>query len=134
MAKAPKTQRTSASVAEFLNGVEDPQQRKDAKALAKIMADVSGEKPAMWGTAIVGFGSYKAGVNDWPLVGFSPRKGNLTLYVKAGAVGTDALLKKLGKHKAAKGCVYIKTLSDVDEGALRALIAGTLKYMREKFP
>jgi hypothetical protein len=133
MAKAPKTQKTAASVATFLNSVEDPQQRKDAKAISKIMAEVSGEKPAMWGAAIVGYGSYKAGANDWPLIGFSPRKGNLTLYAKSAAPGMDAFLKKLGKHKAGKGCVYIKTLSDVDETALRALMAATVKYMREKF-
>jgi hypothetical protein len=130
MPKAPKTQRTNASVAAFLNAVEDPQQREDAKAVAKLMQDVSGEKAAMWGEAIVGFGSYKAGVGEWPLIGFSPREGNLVLYAKSGAPGMDALLKKPGKHKAGKGCIYVKTLSDVDEGALRALSAATLKYMK----
>jgi len=133
MSKAPKTQRTAASVAAFLSGVDDAQQRKDAKALAKIMTEVSGEKPAMWGEAIVGYGSYKAGANDWPLIGFSPRKGNLVLYAKSGAPGMDALLKRLGKHKAGKGCIYVKSLSDVGEAALRTLLAATLKYMKAKF-
>jgi hypothetical protein len=133
MAAEPKTKRTKESVAAFLAAIEDEQKRKDAKAIAKMMADVTGEKPAMWGTAIVGFGSYKAGANDWPLIGFSPRKANLTLYVKSGAVGTEALMAKLGKHKAGKGCVYISRLSDVDESALRALMASTVKYMKAKF-
>ncbi len=133
MAAEPKTKRTKESVAAFLATIEDEQKRQDAKAISKLMQDVAGEKPAMWGTAIVGFGSYKAGANDWPIIGFSPRKANLVLYVKAGAVGTDALMKKLGKHKAGKGCVYINKLSDVDESVLRALMASTVKYMREKF-
>ena len=133
MSKAPKTTPTGASVAAFLNGVEDPQQRKDAKTLAKLMAEVSGEKSMMWGPSIVGYGSYKVSANAWPLIGFSPRKGALVLYAKSGAPGVEALLKKLGKHKAGQGCIYIKTLSDVDEGALRVLIAATLKYMRGKY-
>lgn len=134
MAAEPKTKRTKESVAAFLATIEDDQKRKDAKAIAKMMQDVTGEKPAMWGTAIVGFGSYKAGANDWPIIGFSPRKANLALYVKSGASGADALLKRLGRHKAGKGCVYIGRLSDIDESALRALMAKTVKYMREKFP
>jgi hypothetical protein len=129
---APKTTRTKASVAAFLSAVENEQRRKDAKAVAKMMQEASGEKPAMWGTAIVGFGSYKAGANDWPLIGFSPRKAALVLYLKTGAAGTEALMAKLGKHKAGKGCVYINKLSDVDEKALRALMAKTLTYMKAK--
>lgn len=134
MPKSPKTIKTKASVAAFLNAVEDEQRRKDAKAVAKIMAEVSGEKAAMWGTSIVGYGSYRAASGDWPLIGFSPRKAALVLYVKAGATGTDALMAKLGKHKAGKGCLYINKLSDIDEKALRTLMAATISYMKAKFP
>lgn len=133
MAAEPKTKKTKESVAAFLAAIEGEPKRKDAKAIAKMMQDVTGEKPAMWGTSIVGFGSYKAGANDWPIIGFAPRKANLTLYMKAAAVGSEALLKKLGRHKARKGCVYINKLSDIDEAALRELMTRTVKYMKAKF-
>jgi hypothetical protein len=134
MPTEPKTKRTTASVAAFLNAVENEQRRKDAKAVAKIMAEVSGEKAAMWGPSIVGYGSYKGPTGDWPLIAFSPRKAALVVYAQGGAPGMAAMIAKLGKVKASKGCVYINKLSDVDEKALRALMAKTLKYMREKYP
>lgn len=99
MAVEPKAKKTKASAAAFLNAVENEQRRKDAKAVAKMMQEASGEKPEMWEPSIVGFGSYKAGANDWPLIGFSPRKAALVLYLKTGAAGAEALMAKLGKHK-----------------------------------
>ena len=127
----PKTKRTKASVSAFLNTIEEPQKRADAKAIAKLMQEVSGEKPYMMGAAIVGFGSYKASSGFWPIMGFSPRKANLVLYIMSGFAGRDALLGKLGKHKTGKGCLYLNKLADIDQNALRDLIAKSVQWMRE---
>ena len=128
-----KTKRTKASVKVFLDAVEDEQKRKDAKAIAKLMQEVSGERPYMLGESIVGFGVYKIPSGEWPLVGFSPRKANLTLYIMPGFKGFDGLVEKLGKHKRSKGCLYLKRLSDIDTGVLRELIAKSVAWMREKY-
>ena len=126
-----KTQKTKASVAAFLNAIEDDQMRKDCKAVAKLMQEVTGEKPAMWGTSIVGFGSLeytntKAG-GEWPLTGFSPRKQNLTMYIMPGFAKHQELLAKLGKHSTGQSCLYVKRLSDVDLPTLKKLIAESVK-------
>lgn len=138
-AAEPKTQRTKASVAAFIAAVEDETRRKDAKAVDKLMREITGEKPAMWGAAIVGYGEYaytgasgRSGV--WPRIGFSPRKSNLTLYLMLGLGDNAPLLKKLGKHKSGKGCLYINKLSDVDAKVLRELIARSWKQMAAKYP
>ncbi len=135
----PKTQRTKASVAAFLNAVEPPRKRDDAKALDKIFRAITVEKPAMWGDAIVGYGEYSyvygsghSGV--WPRTGFSPRKANLTLYVMMGFADLQPLLAKLGKHQTAKSCLYINTLADVDEAVLRAIIARGWDAMNAAYP
>ena len=130
----PKTTKTGASVAEFLAGVADPKRRADAQAVAALMAEVTGAEPTMWGTAIVGFGSYhyryaSGREGDWPAVGFSPRKQALTIYVSGGFDGYDDLLTKLGPHSTGKSCLYLKRLSDVDEQTLRALIAGGFRQL-----
>ncbi len=132
-----KTQRTKASAA-FLSAIADAQQRKDAKAIAKMMAEISGEKAAMWGPAIIGFGQYRykyasGREGDWPKLGFAPRKANLTLYIMPGFKDYEALLQKLGKHKTGKSCLYIGKLADVDEKILRALIARSWAWMNEKY-
>jgi hypothetical protein len=126
-----KTQRTKASVAAFLNAIEDDQMRKDCKAVAKLMQEVTGEKPAMWGASIVGFGSLeytntKAG-GEWPLTGFSPRKQNLTMYIMPGFAKYQELLGKLGKHSTGQSCLYVKRLADVDLPTLKKLIAASVK-------
>jgi hypothetical protein len=132
-----KTQRTEQDPREFLNTIEPAEKRADGLALLKLFQKVTGEKPVMWGTSIVGFGMYhykserSAQEGDWPLVGFSPRKQNLTLYIMHGNEKSQALLKKLGKHKAGGGCLYIKKLADVDPTALEALIAKSLRYMKK---
>lgn len=123
-----KTKPTKQSALAFLKAVEPSQKRADGLALLKLFTDATGEKPIMWGTSIVGFGMYhykskrSTQEGDWPLVGFSPRKQNLTLYVMSGIKKSDPLLKKLGKYKASVGCLYVNKLSDVDEKVLAELI------------
>ncbi|HKP70541.1 MAG TPA: DUF1801 domain-containing protein [Pyrinomonadaceae bacterium] len=131
MAKAEiKTKETDASVEKFLKGVADEQQREDAFTVLKMMQRATGDKPKMWGAAIIGFGNrvYKSPATgrevDWMKIGFSPRKAAITLYVLNGAASQAKLLEKLGKHKTGKGCLYIKRLADVDESVLEKLIAG----------
>jgi hypothetical protein len=126
-----KTKPTKLSVAAFVNGVADPVRRADAKALLKLMQSAAGEKPAMWGPAIVGFGSrhykYDSGrEGDAPVIAFSPRKAASVLYGFLGSKEAPALLGKLGKHTTGKGCLYIKKLADVDQDVLKALLAKAL--------
>lgn len=132
-----KTRPTKTSVAEFLNAIEDPQRRADCKAVAKLMRDVTGKAPTLWGTSIVGFGRYKytntIGSAEWPVVAFSPRKQNLTLYVMPGFDGYAELLAALGPHKTGKSCLYLKRLSDIDLGALKKLVSASVKHMRSRY-
>jgi hypothetical protein len=128
----PKTKPTKQSVASFFKSLPDPQVRQDCVTITKLMEEATGSKPKMWGAAIVGFGSrhyeYASGrEGDWPLIGFSPRKQNLTLYIMSGFDGQPELLKKLGKHTTAKSCLYIKRLSDVDLPILKKLIRASVK-------
>jgi len=136
MASQLKTQRTRASVKAFLDGVADEKKRKDAYAISALMQDVTGEKPAMWGSSIVGFGSYhykyeSGQEGDWPLVGFSPRKDNLTLYIVPGFKDYAELLGKLGKHKKAVSCLYIKSLDDIDVPTLKSLVRQSVQQMKK---
>ena len=132
-----KTKETTASVAEFLKGISDPQRREGCRAVAEIMRAVTGEEPKMWGSSIVGFGryhyKYESGrEGEWPITGFSPRKGDLTLYIMGGFDQVSDLMKNLGKYKTAKSCLYIKKLSDVDLVVLRKLVAQSVKLMAPK--
>ena len=128
-----KTRPTTASVSEFLALQPDPR-RADCEAVAAMMEAATGERAEMWGAAIVGFGRY-AYTNstkktyEWPLVGFSPRKNDLTLYIMPGFEGFADLMAKLGKHKTGKSCLYLKTLADVDPKVLRQVIEGSVKAM-----
>jgi hypothetical protein len=124
-----KTQKTTASVTSFIDAVDDETRRADARAVLELMTDVTGEQPALCGSSIVGFGAYKSASGDWPIVGFSPRKANLVLYIMPGFAEHEALLKKLGKHKTGKSCLY--KLADVDVAALRALVERSVAHMRE---
>lgn len=129
-----KTKQNDASVEAFLNGVADPKQREDCFTILKMMQEVTGAKPKMWGTSIVGFGSYhykypSGQEGDWFTLGFSPRKGNLTLYVLWGCAGQTALLKKLGKHKTGRSCLYVKRLADVDLATLRELMEKSFDHL-----
>jgi len=130
----PKTQRTKASVAAFMSAVEDETRRKDAKAVDKMMRDITGEKPAMWGPSIIGYGEWETPSGLWPRMGFSPRKANLVLYVIGDFKECTPLLKKLGKHKTGKSCLYINKLADVDEGVLRDLSKASWAHMNKKYP
>ncbi|MGA9672687.1 MAG: DUF1801 domain-containing protein [Terracidiphilus sp.] len=121
-----KTKATSESVAAFLDACDEGR-RADAKALAKLMQKVTGDKPSMWGSSIVGFGSYhytyeSGREGDTCIVGFSPRKAANVLYGAIGFDGAAALLDKLGKHTTGKGCLYIKKLADVDVKVLETLL------------
>lgn len=138
MAKATdiKTKVNDASVEGFLNSVKDEQARADCFEILKIMKQATREEPKMWGTSIVGFGSYhykgaSGREGDWMLTGFSPRKQNLTLYLMGGFEAHADLLKKLGKHKTSVGCLYIKKLDDVDVKVLKELIKSSYKTMKQ---
>ena len=120
MASEPKTKPTDVPVEDFIAAVDNPTRRADALVVRDMLAEVTGEQPVMWGQSIIGYGSYRGPTGDWPIVGFSPRKANLVLYV-LGFEGQDELLSKLGKHKTGNSCLYINRLSDVDTGVLREI-------------
>lgn len=134
MPAEPKTKPTDASVADFLDAVPHPGRRADGRVIAELMAQVTGEKPVMWGPSIVGYGSYRGPTGDWPIIGFSPRKANLVLYIMRGFKDSADLLEKLGKHKTGGGCLYLTRLDGVDMGALRTLCEESVAYMRETYP
>jgi|ERR1043166_725003 hypothetical protein len=122
-----KTKPTVASVEGFLNKLDDEQQREDALAVLKMMKKVTGMKPTMWGSGIIGFGhchyKYQSGhEGDCCIIGFSPRKGTLSLYFMPGVEIFKSHLKKLGKHKTGKACLYVKKLSDIDIDVLRDMM------------
>jgi hypothetical protein len=123
-----KTLPNDASVEDFINEVPDETKRKDSFVLLELYSNITGQKPRMWGTSIIGFGLFhykserSSQEGDWPLAAFSPRKQNLTLYFTPGFDKHTELLGKLGKHKTSKGCLYINKLSDVDQGVLGELI------------
>lgn len=132
----PKTKQTTESVQKFLNGIADEQRRKDCFRVLDMMKTATKTEPAMWGTSIVGFGRHQyrpeiGAKSEWPLVGFSPRKNNLTLYLMSGFARHADLLKKLGKHKTGKGCLYIKKLEDVDQSTLKTLIKQSIADIKQ---
>ncbi len=135
-----KTKQTDADVHEFINSFADTEQkRKDSFELLKLMQKVTGYEPKMWGTSIIGFGSYhykserSRQEGDWLLVGFSPRKAAISLYVYTGSAQHEHLLKNLGKFKVGKACIYIKKLSDINENELTNLIEETINFLQSKY-
>ena len=130
-----KTKPTGASVAAFLNGIENEKRRRDCKALAAMMQKATGSKPKMWGPSIIGFGDY-AYVNStkkpqpWFQCGFSPRKQAMVLYLMGGYAEDAETAKKLGKYTTGVSCMYIKSLDDVHEPTLRRMIADSLKRLK----
>ena len=131
------TKPTKLSVAEFIDALTDQAKRADAKALAKLMQSVTGEKPKMWGPSIIGFGSqhykYDSGrEGDMPIAGFSPRKAATVLYIGTEFTDAEALLAKLGKHTTGKGCLYIKKLADVDQNVLETLVVKSVAARRAR--
>ena len=133
-----KTQPTKASVTDFINSIDDREKRSDARKVAAMMRRATGKRARMWGTSIVGFGTYhykyaSGREGDFFLTGFSPRKQALTVYIMAGFSRFDRLMKKLGKHKKGKSCLYVKRLADVDQGVLEQLINESVKFMRKNY-
>ena len=131
-----KTKPTNESVEKFLNKISDEERRADCFAVAKIMEEVTGEKPKMWGPSIVGFGTYhykyaSGREGDWPVTGFSPRKKDLTLYIMMGFEKQGELMEKLGKHSVGKSCLYIKRLSDIHIPTLKKLIKVSVKDLKD---
>lgn len=128
-----KTKPTAASVEDFINAIKDEQKRKDSFLLLEMMKKASGEEPVLWGSSIIGFGNkrYKSPATgrevDWLLIGFAPRKANLSLYLTMDIKKHAAALNKLGKHKTGVGCLYINKLEDVDLKVLKGLIDTALK-------
>jgi hypothetical protein len=134
-----KTQKTDASVEDFLNTVDDERKREDSFAILDLMREVTGEDAAMWGPSIIGFGSYRykyasGREAEWFLTGFSPRKRNLTLYIMSGFDNRDALLADLGKYKTGKSCLYVNKLDEVDLDTLRELVRQSVAHMKKTNP
>ena len=132
-----KTTETTQSVSGFVKTIEDKQRQKDCFEIIEIIQKQSGFEPKMWGPSIIGFGSYhykyeSGHEGDAPLVGFSPRKSEFALYI-ANFDGKEDLLKKFGKHKTAKACVYIKKLEDIDVAVLKKLVTGSVKHYQTKY-
>lgn len=127
-----KTKPTSASVADFINNIEDEQKRKDCFVLLEMMTKASGEEPVLWSSSIIGFGvkRYKSPATgrevDWLRIGFSPRKANLSLHVSVGIAEHSEALKKLGKHKTGVGCLYVNKLEEIDLDVLEEIIVTSL--------
>jgi len=134
-----KTRRNKGDVEAFLNSVPDERKRRDSFAVLELMKQVTGLEPEMWGDSIVGFGSYhyryaSGREGDWMLVGFSPRKQNLTLYIMSGFDEYEHLLSRLGKHSTGKSCLYIKKLEEVDAEVLKELVRKSVEHMSRSNP
>lgn len=134
-----KTKPTEVSVAAFLDAVTDPQRREDAKKVNAMMERLTGEPPRMWGPTIIGYGEYHYKYDSGHegvmcRSGFSPRDRELVVYIVPDLLARVEVMKRLGKHRKGKSCLYIKRLADVDETVLEELIVDSLDYMREKYP
>ncbi|ADR23643.1 hypothetical protein MATR_25010 [Marivirga tractuosa] len=134
-----KTKKNDADVFEFINSFANTEQKKqDSYELVKLMQAVSGQEPKMWGESIIGFGQYhykserSSQEGDWPLIGFSPRKSAISLYVYSGCAGQEELLKDLGKFKMGAACIYVKKLSDINQEPLKKLMKSTIKFLKAK--
>jgi len=127
-----KTKPTAASVQDFIDTIKDEQKRKDSLVILEMMKKATGEEPNMWGSSIIGFGNkrYKSPTTgrevDWLLIGFSPRKANLSLYISISIKEHASALKKLGKHKTGVGCLYINKLEEIDMKVLKEMIDASL--------
>lgn len=135
-----KTKQTTADVAEFIRAfAQTEQKQQDGFELLKLMQETTGFEPKMWGPSIIGFGSYhykserSRQEGDWPLVGFSPRKAAISLYVFSGTEAQELLLKELGKFKMGKGCIYVNKLSDINREVLVQLIRENMAFLKSKF-
>jgi hypothetical protein len=134
-----KTQPTTASVAAFIAALPDARQQADCRALVQLMTRATGEPPVLWGRNIVGFGRYRyryaSGTRgDWPLAAFAPRGRELTLYFMDGFDTHAAALKKLGPHKHAKACLYVKSIDGLDRAVLASMVAASVRTLRSRGP
>ena len=134
-----KTQPTASSPDAFIDAIEDPRRREEVRFVDRLMREVTGESPQMWGPSIVGYGNYhyryaSGREGDWMLIGFSPRKAALTLYIMAGFQRWDELMARLGKYTTGKSCLYIKRLADIDLDVLRELASLSVAHMRTHPP
>ena len=134
-----KTKLNNASVEKFLKSIKDKKKQGDSFKLLDIFAKATGEEPKMWGSSIVGFGSYhykyaSGQEGDWMLTGFSPRKDSFSIYAMCDVNKFQGHLKKLGKHKTGKSCIYIKLLDDIDVNVLKSLIRDSVDYIKTKYP
>jgi hypothetical protein len=132
----PKTKPTPASVDAFIDAIADEARRSDCREVIRLMSRITGKPPVLWGSSIIGFDTYHYAYasghsGDWPIVGFSPRKNDLTLYIMSGFDRYDDLMLQLGKHKTGKSCLYLKKLSDVDAEVLEDLIRESVHFMRK---
>ena len=133
-----KIKPNKTKVSTFIDTVENEKKRKDCRELVTLMRSVTGRNPKMWGTTIIGFGSYhykyKSGrEGDWMVTGFSPRKQNISIYIMPGFSYYDALMKKLGKYKTGKSCLYVKDLDDIDRKMLRKLVERSVADMKQMY-
>ncbi|MFA6950996.1 MAG: DUF1801 domain-containing protein, partial [Lentimicrobiaceae bacterium] len=135
-----KTKQNTADVSEFINQFADSEQkRKDSFELLKLMQDITGYEPKMWGQSIIGFGSYhyksekSRQQGDWFLIGFSPRKAAISLYVYTGAKEHEYLLEGLGKFKMGQACLYIKKLADINQDVLKKIMKATIDHLQKKY-
>ena len=134
-----KTRPTDADVNAFLDNVADERRRADARAVCDLMHKITGREPVLWGSSIIGFGSYtyeyaSGQTGDWPLTGVSPRKQALTVYVMSGFDEYDSLLAQLGPHKTGRSCLYIRNLDKVDQKVLARLIRKSVAQLRKTWP
>lgn len=139
MSNSNNTQKTILSPVEFLNGVTQDQKREDCFKILDMLKAITGLEPKMWGASIIGFGDYhykyeSGREGDFFRAGFAPRAQNLTIYVMPGYQDFDNELARLGKHKLGKSCLYIKRLSDIDEGVLIEIMTKGFNIMQEKYP
>lgn len=133
-----KTQPNNQSVEAFIDSIEPEWKRDDARELLKLIGNISGEKPVMWGDSIVGFGNYhykyeSGREGDWFLAGFSPRKTSMTIYMMGGFEGQDTALEKLGKHKKSVGCLYVKKLADIDLKVLEEMTIRSIETLKKRY-
>jgi hypothetical protein len=133
-----KTKKNDASVEEFLAGIPHDRRREDCRVVVEMMTEITGEEPAMWGSSIIGFGTYhykyaSGREGDWPITGVAPRKQSLTLYIMPGFDRYEELMGRIGKHKTGVSCLYVNKLDDVDLPTLRTLVSESFAYMKKKY-
>lgn len=133
-----KTKKNDDDVLAFINGLENEQRKSDCKELLKLFSEITDEQPKMWGSSMIGFGSYhykyeSGREGDWFLTGFAPRKNNLSIYITSGFKEYQDLMKELGKYKTGSSCLYVNKLSDIDTSKLKILVERSVKFMKKKY-